>query len=224
MPRSMRDRLMRRKDRRMRRDGRNPYGSEGGYVTSRKSKRDRGMDYASRSYRNDNAQYGSNDYNYEYSEQDYARGGRNSQSNRQYDMAGYNGNMRNPRDGHYPIMPNYNDYAYGDYDEGEMLTDEDLMDWSKELLEEVEEPHKSYFTKENIERKMKEMHITEDDFTFAELYTTALMLYDDYKATLGKGNLDIYVKLAKDWLMDKDAEIQGGEKLAVYYDNIVCPE
>lgn len=29
---------------------------------------------------------------------------------------------------------------------------------------------------------------------------------------------------AKNWLEDDDAELQGGEKLAAYYDKIVCGE
>lgn len=43
----------------------------------------------------------------------------------------------------------------------------------------------------------------------------------DYKNTLGKGNVDIYIRLAKDFLCDEDASVKYGEKLAVYYEDIV---
>lgn len=37
----------------------------------------------------------------------------------------------------------------------------------------------------------------------------------------GKANTDMYLKMAKDFLEDKDAGVKFGEKLAAYYDNIV---
>ena len=121
----------------------------------------------------------------------------------------------------------YGDYARGrdrgydgEYD-GDYLEDEDLMEWSKELLDEVEEKDKPYFSKENMERKAKEMGIEFKEFTFPELYTTALMMYTDYNKTLRTANMDLYVRLAKDWLCDEDAEVQYGEKLAAYYESIV---
>ena len=182
---------------------------------------DRGyeMDYAGR--------YGDREYdsNYDYadySEYDYARSGRGGQSNRQYD-----------RHYDYPMM--YEDYArggrgrrrdygcgsyYGFYD-GELLEDEDLMEWSKELMKDVEEKDRAFFSKENVERKSKEMGIKFDKFSFAEFYTTALMMYTDYHTTLGTGNMEVYLKLAKDWLCDEDAELQYGEKLSAYYESIV---
>ena len=46
------------------------------------------------------------------------------------------------------------------------------------------------------------------------------MLLDDYKKSLGT-NPELMVKLAFDWLDDKDAKVSGAEKLAVYYDEIV---
>lgn len=46
-------------------------------------------------------------------------------------------------------------------------------------------------------------------------------MYTDYKNTLGKGNVDIYIRLAKDFLCDEDASVKYGEKLAVYYEDIV---
>ena len=86
-------------------DGRNPYGSEGGYVgsrrRSRRGRRDRGMDYAydRRDYRGGNYEYNSRRGDRMYSEQDYARNGRDYESGRQSDMA--RGNYGDMRDMHY---------------------------------------------------------------------------------------------------------------------------
>ena len=80
-------------DRRMM-DMRNPYGSEGGYVTSgrrgrRGGRRDRGMDYAydRRDYRGSDMEYDSRRGDRAYSEQDMARGRRDYESMGQSDMA-----------------------------------------------------------------------------------------------------------------------------------------
>jgi predicted nucleotidyltransferase len=59
-----------------------------------------------------------------------------------------------------------------------------------------------------------------EGFSEKEVEVVAVMLLDDYKKTLG-ANPDLMVKLAFDWLDDKDAKIKGAEKLAVYHDEIV---
>ena len=59
------------------------------------------------------------------------------------------------------------------------------------------------------------------DFTFAEFYATAIMLYTDFRKVLGGGNIDLYVRLAQAWLMDDDIDIDAGEKLCAYYESIV---
>ena len=41
------------------------------------------------------------------------------------------------------------------------------------------------------------------------------------RKTLGSASPEIYIKMAKDWLEDKDSELKGGEKLAVYHDCII---
>lgn len=104
MPRRMMDYNM------MMRDGRNPYGSRGGYVTSgrrgRRRGRDRGMDYAydRGDYRGGDYEYGSRQGDRAYSEQDYAGNRRDYESGGQSDMArGDYADMRRSRDGHYPM-------------------------------------------------------------------------------------------------------------------------
>lgn len=255
----------------MRHDGRNPYGSEGGYVvSSRRGRRDRarGMDYAY-----DRGDYRGGDYEYDtrrgdraYSQQDMERGRRDYESGRQYDMArGDYGDMRGrdyEMDMHYggrqgnfqPVeamgyftgyygggqdmarggrrdygydmgydMRGRYDYGYdyaGDY--GENLTKEEIDHWKSKLMKEVEEKDKQFFNKEAFNQRAKSMGIQMGDkFTEDELLLTALMMYTDYCKTLGTANMDIYIRLAKDWLEDKDVAVKGGEKLAVYHDCIV---
>ena len=238
---TMRD--MARRDRMMRRDGRNPYGSRGGYVRSDKAMRQgRDYDYAMGDYTSE--LYPEYDMRYAdsaYSRYDNARGRRDYESMGQYGNDGtrYDFNIMGEytRDGHYYPM----DYARmrgsngrfvrdrARYDmgydyasnNGQMLSDDELMQWSKKLMSKVDEKDKPFFTIENIKKKAMEMGIKFEEFTFEEFYTTALMMYTDYGKTLGSANMDIYLRLAKDWLCDEDAEMQYGEKLAAYHDYVV---
>lgn len=157
------------------RDGRNPYGSRGGYVRDRAGRQ--------WSVRRDYDDYDYDDFDYE----DFA---------------------------------DYDDYDEEDFG-GEMLSDRELMDWSKKLLKEVDKGFQDYFSLKNIEKKAKDMNVEFEDFSFEEFYTTVLMMFTDYHKTLGTSNMDIYLRIAKDWLCDEDAGVQYGEKLAAYYDNIV---
>lgn len=90
-------------------DGRNPYGSRGGYVTSRRGRRDRGdynYDMANDGRYGDMQSYDRMDYQQD-SRYDNAMDGRNYQRDRQYDMANdYNENMSG-QDGHYPMVQGY---------------------------------------------------------------------------------------------------------------------
>ena len=259
-------------------DMRNPYGSRGGYVSSRRSRRDRAMEedmrrgrdrlmmddmraynrgesdyeladltrqnqeiihdpYMPRDYETGEVYAGLNDF---YGEEDMAR------NRREYPMPRMNYN-----DGHYPMVQGYipveamgrftgyygmgednarygrrvRDYArYGrktyDYDSG-MLGQEEIMEWSEKLKKELEDKDKQYFSKENIKKKAEEMGIKFDKFSLDEFYLTVLMVYTDYCKTLGTANMDIYLRLAKDWLEDDDVKVKGGEKLATYHDYIV---
>ena len=288
--RRMRDRMMRREMR----DGRNPWGSRGGYVVSSRRRRDRAgsdmnrgyadmrydyaMDYEDAvGYREDPTLY----RNIEREEQKFEKTGA-MERDEAYDMRRDYGDMRR-MDGHRPINEgrtyfpieamgtftgyygmeedyarggrggrgyrggrdygydyNYdyarNDYARGDYrrgdyagsdyagDYGEKLVKEELEEWKKKLMKEVEQKDHAFFAKENIAQKAKQMGIKFEEFTEDELAVAALMMYTDYcmtiKPMLGS-NMDIYIKLAKDFLTDPDAAVKGGEKLALYHDCIV---
>lgn len=176
-------------------------------------------------------------------ESDMARGGR------RMDMEGDMRYYSRGRDGHYPMsegktyfpieamgtfsgyygMPEQ-DYARGRYmmdyagDYGEKLTKEELEHWHKKLMKEVDEKDKQFFQKEMIGQKAKQMGVQMKDYNEDELAVATLMVYTDYCKTIKPlvgSNMDIYVKLARDWLEDEDSSVKGGEKLAIYYDCII---
>lgn len=232
----MRDYLMRRRMT----DGRNPYGSEGGYVVSRRARGDRRM---GRDYANDYPNRYSDSENQRLNnqrEESYMRG-------REYDghyepieiMGRFNGYYGGAEDydrgmreqdynygrdyGYMPYPPYMMDYGYGrDYAQGgEYLSDKDLKMWADKLMRDVEEKDKQFLSRENIRKRADEMGIKFDKYSFEEFYVTVLMKYTDHCKTLGTANMDIYLKLAKDFFEDPDTALRYGEKLATYYYDIV---
>lgn len=199
---------------RMMRDGRNPYGSRGGYVTSRDPRR------RDRMGRMEDYNYSrGRDYEYEgpeYPNRDMAM--RRDGHYYPFEITGKMGYEEEMFDPYYQDM--MHDYARGrgrDYAGAEMLSNRELMDWSQKLMKEVEEKDKAFFKYENIEKKAKDMGIQFDKFSFDEFYLVCLMMYTDYCKTLGTANMDIYLKLGKDWLQDQDSELKNSEKLYAYY-------
>ena len=218
----MRDYLMRRRMT----DGRNPYGSEGGYVVSRRARGDRRMgrdyayDYPNRYGDSENQRLNSQ------REEDYARG-------RGYDghyapieiMGRFNGYYGGAEDyargrdyGYMPYPPYMMDYASQG---GEYLSDRDLQMWADKLMRDVEDKDKQFLSRENIRKRADEMGIKFDKYSFEEFYVVVLMKYTDHCKTLGTANMDIYLKLAKDFFEDPDTALRYGEKLAAYYYDIV---
>lgn len=137
------------------------------------------------------------------------------------------GDYRGGRDYGYDMRGGYGrrdygyDYGYDDYgDYGETLSEKELEHWNKKLLEQLDEREKQMFHKDAIMQKAKQMGKPMDGFGEKELYTATLMTYTDYKHSIGQ-NVDLSVKLAYDWLSDKDVSVRGAEKLAVYFDCIV---
>lgn len=229
----MRDYLMRRRMT----DGRNPYGSEGGYVVSRRARGDRrmGRDYA-------------NDYPNRYSDSESQRlNNQREESYMRYDghyepieiMGRFNGYYGGAEDyargmreqdynygrdyGYMPYPPYMMDYGYGrDYAQGgEYLSDKDLKMWADKLMRDVEDKDKQFLSRENIRKRADEMGIKFDKYSFEEFYVVVLMKYTDHCKTLGTANMDIYLKLAKDFFEDPDTALRYGEKLAAYYYDIV---
>lgn len=232
----MRDYLMRRRVT----DGRNPYGSEGGYVVSRRARGDRRM---GRDYANDYPNRYSDSENQRLNnqrEESYMRG-------REYDghyepieiMGRFNGYYGGAEDyargmreqdynygrdyGYMPYPPYMMDYGYGrDYAQGEKyLSDKELKMWADKLMRDVEEKDKQFLSRENIRKRADEMGIKFDKYSFEEFYVVVLMKYTDHCKTLGTANMDIYLKLAKDFFEDPDTALRYGEKLAAYYYDIV---
>ena len=168
----------------------------------------RGFDSREQDYRSGNPAY---------AESDYARRGDYAMSNGRndyhyvypFEIAGRVG-----REHYYPM----HDYAGA---ESPYLTDQELMEWDKRLLDSMEEHAKQSFKKEQVLKEAKEVGIRFDKFTELEFYVTVLMMYTDYHKTLGTANHDIYFKLAKDWLCDEDTALQYGENLAAYHDKVV---
>lgn len=183
--------------------------------------------------------------------QDMARGRRMDygydMARRNQMQGGYDGHhlgMQKQGSTYYPIqamgtfegyygMPNQ-DFARGNYsqggynqgqnhnigDYGETLSEEDLDKWCKKLKEQLDEREKQMFSKESIARHVKQIGRQMQGFGEKELEVTTLMVYTDYKNSIGQ-NLDLAVRLAFDWLNDKDTAVKGAEKLAIYHDCIV---
>ena len=152
---------------------------------------------------------------YAGAKEDYARG---DMGYRNYDMRG--------RDYGYPMhgehYPPYDyGYPYDDYgDYGETLSEKELDHWCEKLKKQLDDQEKQMFHKDMISQKAKSMGMQMQGFGEKELEVVTLMLYDDFKKTLGR-NPDVYIKLAYDWLVDQDSELKGAQKLAVYHDEIV---
>lgn len=123
---------------------------------------------------------------------------------------GYGG-MRGYRDYGY-------DYGYGDY--GETLSEKEMDEWCHKLKSHLDDRERQMFSKEMISQKAKQLGMKMEDFGEKELEVATLLTYTDYKGTIGQ-NPDLAIKLAYDWLTDKDVKVKGAEKLAVYYDEIV---
>ena len=195
-------------DRKMRRDMRNPYGSKGGYVSSRRGRgRDRGMDYGY-DYPEHDSRY---DSRYATRPMDY-RYDRDMEHTREhtrpmdYEMYGY---------GMGTIRPMH-DYGY-DYASEDMEKEwhEDLEEWCKKLKK-----HDIFnVPKEQLIQKAREMGVKFHDYNENEFVTTYYMMISDYKNV--SNDPHFYLVLAKQFLEDDDTELKGSDKLCAYYYEIV---
>lgn len=203
--REMRD--MARRGMRMR-DGRNPYGSKGGYVTSG---RDRMEDMPRR------------DYDYEENRGYEDMNGFPFEVRGNFDMRDL-ARRRNSRgqymsdremDGHYQ-MPYMMDFA-----NSMKLSKEELKEWIEDMTDELEPQYKHLYTKENVEQVANQMQIDFDKFSPLELLASTLIMATDYAKSVGQADINRNVAMGKEFLCDKDASVRYGEKLATYYDSIV---
>lgn len=125
----------------------------------------------------------------------------------------------------------YNDYDYArggnDYHGGgEMhLTKHDMMMW-KEKMENPDGSYGEHFTSTQIRQAVQSLGVQMNKYSEKELCLAANMLYSDYSEVLKpfiprEKEAVIYVNMARAFLDDPDAAVQGGEKLAAYYYAIV---
>ena len=174
--------------------------------------------------------HGANDYSHEHYQPDYGMG---SQPHRELGYAHYGEYAM--RDGYYPsnysvpfeVAGRYGNRQYRipeyheEHHEPDYLSEHELREWTERLLHSVEAPYKAMFEKERVLKRADELGMRYEKYTKDEFYVTVLMLYTDFCKTLGSNNVDMYLKLAKDWLCDDDIAIKHSEKLAVYHDEIV---
>lgn len=210
-------------------DERNPYGSngsKGGYVRST-----RGRDYGDYEMRR------RNDYN-DY-EDDYARGNNRRDYNDYGDYEndyrqGVRGTGRYGMGGSmYRGRRDYNDYEdyrrdYNDYGEELKLHKKDIEKWEHKLKN-ADGTTGKHFSDERILNEARKLNINFDKYSEEDLVMTANMLYSDYcdvfKNIIGQEREPlVYTKMAHAFLHDKDANVKGKEKLAMYYYCIVDDE
>lgn len=178
------------------RDMRNPYGSRGGYVTSDRRGRDYGYDRMGDMARN--GQYSIQQSDKHYPEYDYARSGGSNQ---------YSG--QSSRD-------YYGDITRRDYGEEEYkLSPTEIRKWERELKQSG-----AKFTADQVRQVAQQHGIRFDEFSPELLTAVANMMYTDYDETV-RGDIAMYVKLAKDFLCDEDFDGTPEEKAYLYYNVIV---
>lgn len=188
-------------------DGRNPYGSRGGYV------RDRNEDYA-RGGRGRDRDYedmarGRMDRDMDY---DMARGGRRDRSE---DYARRGGRDRGDYD---------EDYAsYNDYGKPEMFSHKDMKNW-KSMMRNEDGTRGEHFRPEQVKHACQSAGIDCEEFG-EDIFCLAMnMMYSDYCKVAKKYGVDrpeYYADLAKAFLRDKDFDGKPEEKLYIYYKAIV---
>lgn len=205
-------------------DGRNPYGSRGGYVRDRGYDynedyarggrgRDRGYEDMARS-RRDRNDY--NDYGYDYG-YDMARGGRRDRADYGEDYA--RGGRGGGRDRDYE-----EDYAsYNDYGEPKLFKKKDIETW-KAMMKNEDGTRGEHFRPEQVKHASQQAGIDIEEFG-EDIFGLAMnMKYSDTCKVAKKYGVDrpeYYADLAKSFLKDKDFDGKPEEKLYLYYKTIV---
>lgn len=160
-------------------------------------------------YRGDDYRmYPNEDYQREYMDDSYRYRG-------DYRGSDYRGDYRGSdyRGSDYRGGGRY-DYRSEDDDDEEYKTE------LKEKCKELERYDKFKLPKNEILEKAKQMGIKFDKFDEEELLFTYYMMMSDYDIDV-LNSPHIYLAMASKFLDDKDAKLQGTEKLAAYLDVIV---
>lgn len=195
----------------------------------------RGNDYGRGEYRG-NMEY-RGDYESDYADYDdnemVMDGRRGVKGTGRYGIGGsrYYGRSRDRASDDYDYrMGDYRgmDYAGGDYKQGEMrLSKRDMMMW-KERMENPDGSYGEHFPPMQIKQIAQQMGVQMNRYNEKELCLAANMLYSDYSEVIRQfvpvpkdKEPMLYVAMAKAFLEDPDASLQGAEKLAAYYYAIV---
>lgn len=202
------------------RDMRNPYGSRGGYVVSDKRGNDYEMnnDYARGNDYDFAGQYNNSRSDRLYPMYDSAENSNHSQSDRGYNQDNYYSPVR--RSGYfdyntYEDMRDSRDYANDNF----KLKPSEIRKWEKELSKNGG----SNFSVDQIRQVAQQNNIKFDEFSPELLTVVSNMMYSDYGKTV-KGDITMYVKLAKDFLCDMDFDGTPEEKAYLYYNTIINKE
>ena len=111
--------------------------------------------------------------------------------------------------------------------EQEELSTKELKEWIEEMQTMDNQgnvvKYGEKFTKQQAQEVAKRLNIKFDKFSEVAFWAAVNLMYNEYFSVLGD-NPDIYARLAKAWLCNKDAELQGDEKLHAYYCYIVMGE
>lgn len=187
-------------------DGRNPYGSRGGYVRSDR-RNDYEDDYAMRGNRD------RNDYGYDMVRRD-----------RNMDYATYNENRMRDRDYEDDFRRDRNeDYRRRDYGKPEMFSHKDMETW-KSMMKNEDGTRGEHFRKEQVKHACQQAGIDCEEFGEDVFCLAMNMMYSDYCKVAKKYGVDMpeyYADLAKAFLRDKDFDGKPEEKLYLYYKAIV---
>ena len=206
-------------------DGRNPYGSRGGYVSSRRPRRDREMEDYGMS-KGDYRRYGAMPPMRDYDDYDM-RGDMRSRDYSDYnrDYADYEMLDMRGRD--------YADYGmdYGMRDYGEMeygkMSHKDIENWKRHMKNQ-DGTMGEHFKKEQVMQAARQIGVNPEEYGNEHIFGLVMnMMYSDYCAVAKKFGLDrpdFYAELAKAFLNDKDFEGEPEEKVFLYYQCIASPE
>lgn len=191
-------------------DGRNPYGSRGGYVSSSRPRRDREM--------YDMERYGmpKGDFRRDYA--DY--GMRGDMKGRDYEMRDYGYDMRG-RGGYGRDYGEYEDYGMYDYAKSEYgkLSHDDIEKWKRNLKNQ-DGTMGEHFKKEQVSQIARQINVNFDHFSEHIFGIVMNMMYADYCSVakkFGVDRTDFYGELAKAFLNDKDFSGNPEEKVYLYY-------
>ncbi|MBR2070384.1 MAG: hypothetical protein IJ981_03055 [Clostridia bacterium] len=106
-----------------------------------------------------------------------------------------------------------------EYNDIRTLNGRKIQEWERKMYN-ADGTRGAKFDKDQVKRVMEQNGIKGKDFNEEEFCACVNMLYSDYCKILG-GDINLYAKMAKAFLMDEDAGVKGGEKLAAYYHCIV---